>query len=566
YCLICPFSKIENIDYRLYQSFNNYKIIRKIVINSSKLIQTNMEKSIIWPFYEPEEKTNSMQEENEQYSVKLDDWDFDVVDKTTTILYIKETTDDNKRANNSLISSLNILKDFGNGFRKLKGQKIDVAEISENECTPSVCKLSAEEILRFGGQKFMQRIEFDHTFVDSLCSLSEEECRSVMLVERLLASAEKVGEKVYDIAIDLLNECDKLSYKTGHPVERLVYYFSRALRERIDIETGENCTKGLGIRRMRDLQETLRSINACTIAVQDMPMCEVVKFAGIQAILENVESSKKIHIVDLEIKMGVQWTILMQALATQCSNLEYLKVTALIDVQSRTNVEETGKRLMSFAKSLHFPLCFKIVMVEDIFDLKRQDLDIDPEESLAVYSQHLLSNMITHQDRLDFLMGFIKGLNPRIMIVAEVEANLNSPVFVNRFIEALFYHGGYFDLFEDCMRNNESTRNAMEEEVMWHGIRNIIANEGEERTMRHVSIELWREYFKRFGMEEMKMSDSSLYQAKMVVEKFTGKNSFTLEMNENFVTIGWKGTPLNSLSAWKFHKRSTFQRTNYLTL
>lgn len=116
------------------------------------------------------------------------------------------------------------------------------------------------------------------------------------------------------------------------------------------------------------------------------------------------------------------------------------------------------------------------------------------------------------------------------------------------------------------MRNNESTRNAMEEEVMWHGIRNIIANEGEERTMRHVTIELWREYFKRFGMVEMKMSDSSLYQAKTVVEKFTGKNSFTLEMNENFVTIGWKGTPLNSLSAWKFHKRSTFHIANYLTL
>ncbi|KAH0733824.1 hypothetical protein KY285_009531 [Solanum tuberosum] len=530
-----------------------------------------MENPTSWPFYEPEEKTSSMQEQNEQDFVTFDDWDFEVEDETTTILHIKETTDDNKKPKNSLISSLNILKDFGNGFRKLKGKKIDIVQISENECTPTVCKLSTEEILRFGGQKFIQSTEFDHPFINSLCSLSEEESRTVMLVEHLLASAEKIGEKLFDSAINLLNECDKLSSKTGNPVERLVYYFSRALRERVDIETGKNCTKGLGLHGMRDLQESLRSINACTIAVQDMPMCQVVKFAGIQAIVENVENSKKIHIVDLEIKMGVQWTILMQALANDHQHnsqnpLEYLKVTALIDIQSRTNVEETGKRLMSFAESLHFPLCFKIVMVEDILDLKKEDLDIDHEESLAVYSQYLLSNMITQQDRLDFLMGFIKEMTPRIMIVAEVEANLNSPVFVNRFIEALFYHGALFDLFEDCMKSNESTRKAMEEDVMWHGIRNIVANEGEERTMRHVTIELWREYFKRFGMEEMKMSNSSLYQAKTVVEKFIGKNSFTLEMNENFVTIGWKGTPLNSLSAWKFHKRSTFHRVNYLTL
>ncbi|MCD7464217.1 hypothetical protein HAX54_052308 [Datura stramonium] len=506
----------------------------------------------------------------------FDDWDFDVEDETRNIVFVKEKTDDNKKSRNSLISALNILKDYGNGFRKLKGQKI-VVETSESECTPSVCKLSTDEILRLGGEKFIQSTEqsssissLDHPYASSLLSLPDEDSKTAELVKCLLASAEKVGEKQYDRATKLLNECDMLSSKTGNPVERLVYYFTRALRERVDRETRKQCTKGSGLHGMQDLQDTLRSINACTIAVQYMPLCQVVKFAGIQAIVENVENSKKIHIIDLEIKVGVQWTILMQALATHQQNsedpLDYLKITALLGAdQSRTNVEETGKRLMNFAESFHFPFSFKIVTVEDILDLDMEDLDIDPEEAIVVYSQYFLSNMIKQQHRLDFLMGFIKGLNPRIMIVAEVEANLNSPVFVNRFIEALFYHGAFFDLFEDCMKNDESTRTTMESEVMWHGIRNIIAVEGEERTIRHVSIDLWREYFKRFGMVEMKMSNSSLYQAKTMVEKFSGGNSFMLEMNENFLVIGWKGTPLNSLSAWKFQKRSAFHRA-YLTI
>ncbi|OIT05756.1 della protein rgl2 [Nicotiana attenuata] len=465
--------------------------------------------------------------------VTFDDWDFDVENETKTALYVTpESLTHNKKSRTSLISSLNILKDFGNGFKKLKGQKITI-QTSEIKCANNG-KLSTDSILRLGGQNFIQSFEssvssVDHPFVSSLLSLSEEDSRSVELVECLLSCAEKVGQKQYDRATKLLNECDKLSSKTGNPVQRLVYYFSRALRERVDKEIGENNTKGLEIYGMGDLQEALRSINQCTIAVQDMPICQVIKFAGIQAIVENVRNYKKIHIIDLEIKMGVQWTILIQALVTHQqesqSPFEYLKITALGYTQSRTKLEETGKRLMSFAESLNLLFYFKSVIIEDISDLKKEDFDIDPEETIAVYAQHFLSNMIMQQEKLEFLMGFIKGINPRIMVIAEVEANHNSPVFVDRFIEALFYHGAFFDLFEDCMKNNESNRTTMESEFMWQGIRNIVAAEGEERTIRHVTIELWREYFKRFGMEEMKLSNSSLYQAKMPLSCLSDCNS-----------------------------------------
>ncbi|XP_009779274.1 scarecrow-like protein 18 [Nicotiana tabacum] len=501
----------------------------------------------------------------------VDDWDFDVENETKNHLYVTpESLIHNKKSRTSSISSLNILKDFGNGFRKLKGQKITI-QTSEIECANNG-KLSTDSILRLGGQNFIQSFEssVDHPFVSSLLSISEEDSRSVELVECLLFCAEKVWQKQYDRAINLLNECDKFSSKTGNPVQRLVYYFSRALRERVDKEIGKNSTKGLEIYGMQDLENALRSINQCTIAVQDMPLCQVIKFVGIQAIVENVRNSKKIHIIDLEIKMGVQWTILIQALVTHQqesqSPFEYLKITAIGNTQSRTKLEETGKRLMSFAESLNLLFYFKSVIIEDIMDLKKNDLDIDPEETIAVYAQHFLANMIMQQEKLDFLMGFIKGINQRIMVIAEVEANHNSPVFVNRFIEALFYHGAFFDLFEDCMKNNESNRTTMESEFMWQGIRNIVAAEGEERTIRHVTIELWREYFKRFGMEEMKLSNSSSYQAKMLLEKFSTRNSFTLEMNGNFLVIGWKETPLNTLSAWKFRKRSISHGACFFTL
>lgn len=84
-------------------------------------------------------------------------------------------------------------------------------------------------------------------------------------------------------------------------------------------------------------------------------------------------------------------------------------------------------------------------------------------------------------------------------------------------------------------------------------IRNIIAMEGIERVVRSVKIEVWRAFLERYGMMEMNLSDSSLYQASLMAKRFGNGNSCTVEKNEKCLIIGWKDTPIKSLSAWKFH-------------
>lgn len=52
-------------------------------------------------------------------------------------------------------------------------------------------------------------------------------------------------------------------------------------------------------------------------------------------------------------------------------------------------------------------------------------------------------------------MKVIQKINPCKMIVNEVEANHNSPVFVHLLIEALFYYGAFFVSMEECMDHND---------------------------------------------------------------------------------------------------------------
>ncbi|CAI9289293.1 unnamed protein product [Lactuca saligna] len=191
-------------------------------------------------------------------------------------------------------------------------------------------------------------------------------------------------------------------------------------------------------------------------------------------------------------------------------------------------------------------------MVEDMLDFNENLLELDPEEALAVYSSYGLWGMIGQQGRLESLMKVIKNINPCVMVVSEAAVNLNSPKFVNRFIESLFYFGAFFDALEDCMDREDENRAITESVYMGNGICSIMATEGAERVIRNVHINVWRKFFTRFGMKETELSMSSLYQANLVAEKICCGSSCTFDMDGNCLIIGWKGAPIQFLSAWKF--------------
>ncbi|XP_059630179.1 DELLA protein RGL2-like [Cornus florida] len=447
------------------------------------------------------------------------------------------------------LDSLGILKNYGSGFRRLNREKINIPNC-DTRCTKlGGKKLSTEAILRQAAENFIQSPS-QRIVGSSLFGLSAEETRDVQLVQFLLASAEKAGQQQFNRALKLLNKCNESSSDTGSPVQRVVFYFAEALREKIDREAGRITPKRLV---SVDIEEAMMSLNSATLACHEtLPFCQIGQFTGMQAILDNITQAKKIHLIDIEIRNGVQCTVLMQALAArhECP-VELLKITA-VGTKSKPKLEETGKQLVSFAQTLNLPFSFNIVMVSDMLDLNENLFELEAEEVVAVYAQYCLRTLIPKPDQLECLMRVVRNINPCVMVVAEVEGNHNSPVFVDRFIETLFYFSAYFDCLGDCMDQKDQDRMITESMYFSYGIRNIVAAEGKERNIRHVKINVWRAFFVRFGIIETELSTSSLYQAKLVVKNLNCGNSCTLDMDGKCLIMGWKGTPLSSISAWKF--------------
>ncbi|KAL8234754.1 hypothetical protein R6Q59_020854 [Mikania micrantha] len=285
---------------------------------------------------------------------------------------------------------------------------------------------------------------------------------------------------------------------------------------------------------------------------QTLPFNQILQFCGIQAVLDQVGTSSKVHLIDIHIRSGVQWTAMMQALAERRSKIRLLKITAFATSSDVLKVGETGKRLQSFAKTLRLPFFFKTLVLSDITEVKEEQFGVQDGEAVAVYCHIILRTMVSRPQSLENLMRTIRSIKPMIVVVAEVEANHNSTSFVNRFTETLFFYGAFFDCLDECMSRDDAHRAIVEGIHVADGMQNIVAAEGDDRISRSVYINTWRLFFARFGMVEIELSYSCVYQARLVLQQFSCGSCCTLEKNGNCLVIGWKGTPLHSLSTWKF--------------
>jgi hypothetical protein len=144
-----------------------------------------------------------------------------------------------------------------------------------------------------------------HPFDFALSGLSEEEIRDVELAHELLSTAEKVGYQQFDRARKQLLGCKWGSSARANPVQRVVYHFVEALQERIDKEIGRVSMKGLQ-RDEETIQGYLNNNLSCLKIGQQLPFTQITQFTGIQAIVDTVALKRKVHLIDVGIRWGVQ--------------------------------------------------------------------------------------------------------------------------------------------------------------------------------------------------------------------------------------------------------------------
>ncbi|KAL7150283.1 hypothetical protein ABFS83_05G101300 [Erythranthe nasuta] len=381
----------------------------------------------------------------------------------------------------------------------------------------------------------------------------ENEC--VELIDLLVTCTEQMGSKNIASVNHCLARLGAIASPRGPtPTHRLVAYFTEAL----SLRAARLWPQIFHVTAPREEEDggttALRALN------QVSPIPKFVHFTSNEILLRTFEGKDRVHIIDFDVKQGLQWPSLFQSLASRRNPPSHVRITGV--GESKQELIETGDRLSGFADALNIPFEFHPV-VDRLEDVRLWMLHVkEKKETVAVNCLFQLHKMLYDTTTggggggaalRDFL-SLIKSTNAEAVVIAEQEGAHNGVDLESRVSNSLKYYSAIFDSVDPSLPLESKARIKIEE-MFGKEIRNIVACEGRERVERHEGFDRWREMIGREGFRCTGIEEREVLQGQMMLKMtYGGDNYSVVTRDENgaaSVSLSWLDQPLYTVSAWK---------------
>ncbi|KAK4802787.1 hypothetical protein SAY86_000990 [Trapa natans] len=295
---------------------------------------------------------------------------------------------------------------------------------------------------------------------------------------------------------------------------------------------------------------------ALRILNQVSPIPKFIHFTANEIILRSFNGKDRVHVIDFDIKQGLQWPGLLQSLSARANPPSHVRITGVGD--SKQELVETGERLAMFAEALSLPFEFHAV-VDRLVDVRLWMLHVKEGEAVAVNCIFQLHKTLYDPTRgaiRDFL-GLVRSTNPAALVVAEQEADTNGRSLDARVVASLKHYSAVYDSLHISL-SPESTDRARVEEMFGREIRNVVACEGIDRQERHEEFETWRRLMEEEEFECLGVTERERLQAQMILRMYNRDFMEDFRVEERGVRGGgsgglmlsWQDQPLYTVSAW----------------
>lgn len=367
------------------------------------------------------------------------------------------------------------------------------------------------------------------------------------LVTLLIACAEAVSTQSLSLVNHLLQKLGELASPEGTAMQRVAAYFTEGLACRV-AHLWPHIYQPLPIDSSLNEEELQTAFHLLNHVV---PYTKFAHFTANDIILQAFDGVDRVHVIDFDVKQGLQWPALFQSLAArECGPPSHIRITGIGDCKE--DLLETGDRLAEFAEEFNIPFAFHVV-IDRLEDVRLWMLHVKENEAVAVNCISQLHRMLYDSgDTIKDFLNLIGSTKPKVLAIVEQEGSHNSPHFEGRFLESLQYYSAIFDSLEASLARESSAR-VQVEQLFAREIRNILSCEGPERVERHEEISRWRSLLSQAGFVSVPLEDSAQTQAQILLRMFDS-DGYTLTEENGTLTLGWMEQPLFTASAWKADK------------
>ncbi|KAF5954486.1 hypothetical protein HYC85_007342 [Camellia sinensis] len=193
-----------------------------------------------------------------------------------------------------------------------------------------------------------------------------------------MACVEEIGSKNIAGINHFIAKLGDLASPRGSPISRLIAYFIEALGLRVT-RLWPNI---FHITTPRELDRADDDGgNALRLLNQVSPIPKFIHFTSNEILLRAFEGKDRVHIIDFDVKEGLQWPSLFQSLASRTNPPSHVRITGV--GESKQDLIETGERLSGFAGALNLPFEFHAV-VDRLEDVRLWMLHVKERETVAV--------------------------------------------------------------------------------------------------------------------------------------------------------------------------------------
>ena len=436
------------------------------------------------------------------------------------------------------------------GSEKIRDETFDSVLLCKGQIYCDVAHLREMKVKEaHDSSQNAQGKEYGQRQVKSRAKKQQEE--AIDLRALLIQCAEAIASNNQPFDRELLTKIRNHSSPCGDGSQRLANYFVDALEARI-AGTGSQIYQKLLAKR----RNTTDMLKAYRLFIAACPFASVAYYYSNQTIVDELVGQPTVHIIDFGIAFGFQWPSLIQRFANREGGPPNLRITG-IDVPERgfrpcKRIEETGKRLAEYAEMFNVPFQYQGVASRRWENICIKDLNIDKDEVLIINCLHKMKNLSDETEDIDSardrVLRTMKRMNPEVLIIGVVNGLYNSPFFLPRFREVLFYYCSLFDMINSTVARSHEARILIERDILGADVFNVVACEGAERIERPESYKQWQARILKAGFMQLPVNQTIL---KEIERKELYHEDFLVDEDSGWLLQGWKGRITHALSSWK---------------
>lgn len=332
----------------------------------------------------------------------------------------------------------------------------------------------------------------------------------------------------------------RLRASTGKPLQRAAFYFKEALQTLL--------TGSTRLTRPSTSSEIIQSIKAQKAFSNISPIPMFSSFTANQAVLEAVDGSMLIHVIDFDIGLGGHWASFMKELADKAelrkAATPVLRVTAVVGEEYAMESKLIRENLSQFARELNIGFEIDFVLVRTFEFLSFRAIKFMEGEKVAI----LLSPTIFRRVGTGFLSD-LRRVSPHVVVHLDCEGlvGFGTMSFRQTLIDGLEFYSTLLESLEAANGGGggaDDWMRKMESFVIYPKILEAVGVAGRRGAP-------WREAFVAAGLRPVALSQFADFQAECLIRRVQVRG-FHVARRQAEMLLCWHERALVATSAWRY--------------